>query len=307
MAKKRVKMGLAYFVTIIAALVIIGGLGIYLLTHYTVENNSDGLQNQLADDTPAQAVSDESYVPTSAESRTGLFIYDSGKSRSDGICIALIRLAADIGEIDIVPLQSDILAEVDGTQNTLYEFYRLGGITQCKKAVENVTGIAVDKYMKLSENAFTIFADYMGNISYDVPYNLIYENVQTGETIIIKSGEQTLDSTALCKLLTFPEYKNGEEYRAVVMGTALTALINQGTSGILRDGMDTVFSVVINGDIETDITRYDYEDVSRALSYIINNYSSPVRAVIPSGVYDGNAYVLDESFTSILPSRLYLE
>ncbi|MCC8042456.1 MAG: LCP family protein [Oscillospiraceae bacterium] len=309
MAKKGLKLGLTYFCIIIGAIVLIGGAGIFMFTRYlSTESSESSLQDQLADDdTGYTYVSDEDYVPSFSESRTGLFIYDSGADRSNGICIAVIRLSADNGEILVMPLQSDIYAEVDGTGNTLYEFYRVGGITQCKKAVEAALGITVDKYMKLSESTFNSFANYMGNVSYTVPYNLVYENTSTGESIIVKKGAQILDSNTLCKVLTFPEYKNGEEYRAVTVGTLIVSLINLGADGMLRDNMDTVFTNVINGNIETDITKYDYDDVSRAMSYIFSNYDSPASPVMPSGTYDRSGYyILDDSFIAIIDDVLYL-
>ena len=182
----------------------------------------------------------------------------------------------------IVPLQSDIKAEADGKVNTIYEFYRLGGASDAKKAITAATGIEIDRYMKFSKDSFTLFSNFMGNVDYEVPYNLVYENETTGESTIIKSGRQTLDSGTLRKVLTFPNFKGGEEYRAKVVGTITVDLINSGASGMLRDGLDSVFTSVINSDLETDITKYDYDEAKPAIEYVLDATSTPAQVGIPA-------------------------
>ncbi len=304
--KRSLKLGAAYFFTIVFTLALIGGGGVYVYNKYlNVDSSSSSstLQAQLAEQGNV-IVSDADYEPTSEESRTGLFIYDSGTSSTNGICIAVIRFVADEGSFIVMPLQSDIYATINGEGNTLYNFYKQGGITQCKKAVEETLGITIDKYMKLSESAFITFADYMGNIVYDVPCNIMYGK----DSVVLKSGTQEVDSSALCKLLTYGSYDGGEEYRAIVIATAVKLLLNSGVKGMLADNMDLVFSNVINSSIETDITKYDYDDSSRALSYVVDNYSSPAKILVPSGTYNSDgSYQLEEGFLNILKSQLSIE
>ena len=102
--------------------------------------------------------------------------------------------------------------------------------------------------------------------------------------------------------LLIPNFKGGEEYRAKVVGTIAVDLINSGASGMLRDGLDSVFTSVINSDLETDITKYDYDEAKPAIEYVLDATSTPAQVVIPSGVYDDSKmYVLDDSFVQALP------
>ncbi len=305
MSKKSAKIAATYFVTIIFSLLLIGGAGYFILTRFMLDDNDN---NKI---TPAQTAapvtSADEYEPTAADSQTLLFIYEEEKKLSSS-CFVLARFIPAESKVAIAPLQSDTCLTVDGSTNTLYEFYRLGGSADAVKAVESTFKINIDKYMVMSSESFTTFSNFMGNISYDVPYNLIYEDTATGDTTIVKSGTQTLDSVTLKKVLTFPEYKSGEEERARVVGTIVTELINSGADGILRDGMDAVFNDIINSDIETDITRYDYDESKTAISYVIDNSSSPAQLVLPSGTYNDNGcYVPDESFISVLPKLFSIE
>ena len=303
MSKKGVKIATTYFITILVSLVVIGGGGYFIIMYYL---NTDIKENDI---TPLRtsAVNSADYAPTYEDNLTALFIFDSEK-RFDGVCFVAVRVLPADGRVVVMPIQSDTYAEVNGKANTIYEFYRLGGTGDAVRAAENALGITVDKYMKLTETSFAIFADYMGNIVYNVPYNLVYQNEQTGEHIIMKEGETILDSESLRKILTFPDYKGGEEYRVTVCGTLITQLINSGCEGILKDNSDTVFTDIINSDVETNITRYDYDDTRPAIKYLLDQNDNPAEMNIPSGVYNENGqYVLDDNFRNALTTIFALD
>lgn len=307
MAKKSAKIAATYFITIILSLVLVGTVGYFALNAYLNGDTGSGIK-PAGDDVqdPYAALSDE-YVPSYSHSQTLLFIYEPEK-RQTATCFVLARFVPMDSKVVIVPLQTDICVEVDGKVNTLYEFYRLGGTADAVKAVEKALGVSVEKYMKFSKDSFTQFSNLMGNFTYNIPYNLIYENESTGESTVIKSGEQILDAATLRKVLTFPDYNGGEEYRAKMVGAMAVELINSGSKGMLQDSLDVVFTDIINSDIETDITRYDYDANKAAIEYVLDNNTSPAQIVIPSGVYnENNCYVLDESFIQALPSWLAME
>lgn len=308
MSKKTAKIAATYFITIIASLLIIGGAGYFLLRPYLTDSEQGEMSAIKPDSTEnVTLVTAEEYAPTYEDSRNVLVIYDTEK-RSSAVCFVLAGFVPAENKIVIVPLQSDICTTVDGKSNTLYEFYRLGGTADAKKAVSAMTGLTIDKYLKFTKDSFTLFSDFMGNVEYDIPYNLVYENEAAGESTILKSGRQILDSVSLRKVLTYPNYKGGEEYRAKVVGTLGAALVNSGSSGILKNSLDTVFTDIINSDIETDITGYDYDEAKPAMEYVLSNTDTPAQIVIPSGVYnENNCYVLDESFVQALPRWLSME
>lgn len=306
MAKRRTKIAATYFLTIIISLVVIGGAAYFGITKYlsSTSNSNDNVIKPVENTSP---VSGADYAPTAADCQTLLAIYEPEK-RLTAACFMLVRFAATENQIVLCPMQSDICTELDGKSNTLYEFYRIGGSTEAVKAVEKATGIKIDRYIKFNRDSFTLFSNYMGNISYDVPYNLIYENPETGESTVIKEGEQILDAVSLRKVLTYPLYSGGEEYRAKVVGSIAASLINSGATGILHDAMDSVFTDVINSDIETNITRYDYDEKVTAMKYVIEKNRSPAQLIIPSGSYnENNCYVLEDSFLNALAARFTAE
>lgn len=305
MSKRSAKIAATYFLTIIISLVLIGGGGYLVINKYLNKTpDRNGIDDIVIDDGAAQ---DTEYAPVFGDGRTILFIYEAEKSQTS-TSFLLARFAPADNKAVLVPLQTDIACELDGTANTLYEFYRLGGTSSAKRAVEKFTGLTVDRYLKFTKDSFNTFADFMGNVEYNIPDNLIFQNPSTGESTVIKSGNQILDSNTLRKVMCYPNYSGGEEYRAKVVGNLAAELLNSGSRGILRDSLDSVFTDIINSDIETDITRYDYDEDKPAIEYVLSNTSEPAQLVIPSGSYNENGcYQLDDTFVDALPRWFAME
>lgn len=305
MSKRSAKIAATYFLTIIISLVLIGGGGYLVINKYLNKapdkNSMDGI---VIDDGASQSAE---YSPVFGDGRTILFIYEAEKSQTS-TSFLLARFAPADNKAVLVPLQTDIACELDGTANTLYEFYRMGGTSSAKRAVEKFTGLEVDRYLKFTKDSFNTFSDFMGNVEYNIPDNLIFQNPSTGESTVIKSGNQILDSNTLRKVMCYPNYSGGEEYRAKVVGNLAAELLNSGSRGILRDSLDSVFTDIINSDIETDITRYDYDEDKPAIEYVLANTSEPAQLVIPSGSYNENGcYQLDDTFVDALPRWFAME
>ena len=118
MAGKSAKIALTYFITILVTLLLIGGLCVYLL---------GDIMNPDTVNTPSveldQMGNGSSYVPTVNDNRTTLFIYESQKKMT-GTCFMLVRLVASEQKLVLVPIPADTCADLDGSENSIYEFYR---------------------------------------------------------------------------------------------------------------------------------------------------------------------------------------
>ena len=300
MAKKSSKIAITYIVTILATFLIIGGI-CYLLLERVL--NPAPKQQSLPSIEPVISAAEE-YVPSPKDSRTTLFIYDSEK-RLSGSCFVVVRMIADDRNIAIMPIPADTAAKVNGTTNSIYEFYRTGGTGRAVSAAESALNIDIDYYVKLDNNSFETIIDLFGGVDFDVPYNLIYTNPATGEESILREGKSYLDSNGLRKLFTFPEYNSGEEYRAKMIGIALTDLINANVASGFSSHIDDYFSAIINSTIETNYTAYDYAEQSDAMKYVADSSDRIAQLVAVSGSYDENSlFVLDESFVRAVPEWL---
>lgn len=299
MAKKSTKIALTYFITIIVTFVVIGGLG-YLLLEY--------LQNPPADSAEEVTImpldNQEGYVPAEGNNVSTLFIFDSEK-RLSGTCFMLARTVATERKLVLMPLPADTAAKLDGTENSLYEFYRLGGAKKAVSAAENCTGTKIDYYMKMDNESFSTMVSIFGGIDVNIPYNLVYTNPDTGEETIYREGSTYADGDVLRKILTYPVYNAGEEYRAKILGVTASDLINKNVTSGFSSHVDDYFSAVINSHVETNFTAYDYEEHSEALKYIASSNERIAQLVTVTGAYnENNFFELDENFVRAIPEWL---
>ena len=301
MAKKGTKIALTYLITILVTLLIIGGIGFLLLREIMEPEEEKDSSINLE-----QLTQLEEYVPSAANDKTTLIIYDSEK-RMNGCSFMVVRMIASERYMVIMPIPSDTYANADGTENSIYEFYRLGGTADAVKAAEAATGVKMDYYLKLNDESFYTLVDIFGGVDFNIPYNLVYTNPDTGEETIFSEGEMYLDSRLLRKVITYPQYNSGEEYRAKMTGVAVNDLINRNVSQGFSSHIDDYFSIVINSQIETNFTAYDYEEQSKAIKYIADNDENVCRLVTVTGAYNENSlFVLDENFLKSLTERFKL-
>lgn len=302
MSKKSAKIAVTYVVTILVTLLVVGAFGMYMLKLISSKETKDPSQNVVID----QMVSSDEYKPSVSDNRTVLLILDTEK-RESASCFLIARFLAVEKQLVFMPLPSNTKAAVDGSSDSLYNFYRNGGTASAVKAVENCTGVKIDKFIKFNKDSFTNIIDIFGGVDYDIPYNLIYDNPTTGEETIIREGETYLDSSTMRKVLTYPNYNSGEEYRAKCLGIIITDMINTNVDANFASHLDDYFSSVINSTIETDITSYDYDEISNAMKYVIRNYDRLATFVLTSGTNDENGlYELDANFVKSITEWLKL-
>ena len=298
MAKRRSNLGLVYFSIVLISIALVGGASYFMINHYLHGSSTEDIE----EGTETSAPSDQ-YVPSVLDNETTLFILDAEK-RSSGTCFVLTRLLPEECRLVIVPIQSDTAASLNNDSGTLYDLYRNGGASAAVHSVEVMFGVKVDKYVCFKKDSFDIFSAMMGSINYDVPYNLIYEDPNSGDSTIIRKGIRELDPVTMRKILTFPEYKSGESSRISTVGAIVTDLVNSAQKTRVPNGMDQVFKSILDNGAETDITIYDYKDKKEALIYVAQNSEKAGELMLPRGSYNENEqYVMDEEFVKSVKTR----
>lgn len=111
----------------------------------------------------------------------------------------------------------------------------------------------------------------------------------------------------LRKVITYPLYNSGEEYRAKIMGVAINDLINRNIDENFSSHVDDYFSAVINSTAETNFTAYDYKEQSAAMKYVASGDDRVSQLVTVTGAYNADGlFVLDENFLKSLTERFKL-
>ena len=144
-------------------------------------------------------------------------------------------------------------------------------------------------------------------MDFHIPYNLEYSNPDTGEETIYREGDLYLDSRDMRKIITYPLYNSGEEYRTKMAGVAVSDLLNRNIASGFSNYVDDYFSTIINSSVETNFTAYDYEEQSGAIKYVVESDANVCQLLTVMGTYNENSlFVLDEDFVKSLPERLNL-
>ena len=300
--KRKAKIALTYFVTIILTIVLLGGTAYFIISNYVFADpkQAPSIDSSALLDENAH----ESYVPSILDDKTTLLIFDAEK-RQTASCFLIVRFLPSERKAYVMPIQSDAEVDNGGTPSTIYEVFRTSGTSKAVSCIENVTGIKIDRYMKFDKDSFTNAMDVFGGVNYNVPYKLVYENEVASEVTVIDEGTQFLDATLIRRVLTYPLYKSGETYRSKVLAMLVSDLFNQNLNKGMSDRLDSCFSTIINSGAETNITSYDYNERKKALEYVLDSTDDAVLPVIPFGEYNqDNRYVLKADFVKALPEML---
>lgn len=301
MAKKSTKIAITYVVTIVVTVLIIFIVGFVMMK--SMNRSSEELENVEV----TSSTSPEEYVPSVLDNQTTLFILDA-EDRIDGTVFILTRLLPSERRFVVVPLQSDMYVNTSGTESTLYEYYKNNDVAGAKQAIQNIFGITIDKYIKFDKTTFEKAAARFENVNHVFSYSLIGENELTGETTVIRSGNQTLSPSDLTKAFTYWDYKDGETERMAEVGAIFTDFINNSHTRY-QTGLDQIVSGILGLNPDTDITEYDYEFKKDAIHYMVDDtVSGCAELVLPSGTYDSaSRYVIDSDFVSALKKWFSLD
>lgn len=298
MAKKSSKIALTYFITIIMTLLIIGGVCYYFLLKDTLFPNNNSASGT------APVILEDDYIPSAEYDKTTLIIFDSAK-RMSGCCFMLARTYAAERNLVLIPIPADTYAMVDGIENSIYEFYRTGGTKKAVSAAENSLRLNIDYYLKLNNDSFGTLVSVFGGVDFNIPYTLTYVDPDTGEETIYHDGEIYMDENDFRKIITYPLYNSGEEYRAKMLGVAAADLVNRNVSEGFSNHIDDYFSLVINSTVETNFTAYDYREQSETMKYIADAGYNIARLITVTGAYnDESLFVLDDGFLNAVPDWL---
>ena len=111
-------------------------------------------------------------------------------SRSDSMMLA--QVSPGSGRIQLLSVPRDLLVEVEpGVEDRINTAYAYGGVEQAAAAVENLTGIAADRYAIVDFGGFEEAINALGGVTLEVeePIRLGIE----GRRVYIPAGRQELD------------------------------------------------------------------------------------------------------------------
>lgn len=260
MARKKKKTGhvaIPFLITLLLGIVGMGGIALYVF-------------NKIGDEPPEVKEMQTSITkPTAADNMTLLFILDEKEKTNLPTTFLVARVLPAEKKLVFMTFPENMLAVVNGSNDTLAHFYKNGGIQPVKDALADQTGIEIDRYIILDSESLQKICNIYGGVYYIVP---------TGTQTFIDSTEpQYLGPSQIEKLITYPYFDKGEIQRSCVTSDLLAEMVNLTDNERIVQTMDSNFRALINLVVETDITSVDYNDEKNALKYMYkygNNIAS---------------------------------
>lgn len=281
MAKKKKKTGhvaIPFLIALLLGILGMGGVAVYVF-------------RQIGDK-PQEVKEMQTSItkPTDADNMTLLFVLDEKEKTVLPTTFVIARVLPAEKKLVFLSFPENMLAVVDGQNDTLANFYKNGGIQSVKAAIEDQTGIVTDRYMILDTESFQKICNIYGGVYFVVP---------SGTQSFIDSPEpQYLGPTQIEKLITYPYFDRGEIDRSAVTSDVLSEMVNLSDSERIVSSMDMNFRTLINMVIDTDITSVDYSNEKNALKYLYkygNNIAS-FRIVTGEEGENGDIFMISDNF-----------
>ncbi|GHU53668.1 hypothetical protein FACS1894132_06480 [Clostridia bacterium] len=239
----------------------------------------------------------ESYTPTAADNMTMLLIVDPRSAAQEPYTFILMRFLPADRKIFIMPLPERTLTNVSNQRDTLDSFYLNMGVVKTEQAVENATGIKIDRYLHCNSDTFAKITEVFGGVNFLVPKE--FEST-------IGRGEYLFTSSDINDLMFFAYYGGGEKERVIKAGTILTGLINQSSKSKVSENFEDKY-ITLKDLIDTDIdSAYFYGQVL-AVKYLLEHSSAPAEFVNPNGTYAmEDQFIFNPEFTKTLADKFKL-
>lgn len=284
-----------YFLLSFSVAFLVLSLMFFFLMNAVHPSTPPSLERKLEE---AAMPSVESYIPTAADTLTVLFIGAPAREASAGSYI-LARFDPVTGSVPIVAFPRQTLVEGPSGAETLSDLYRYGGAEYVRGALAATLGVDIDRYARLSVDAFISAADTIGAVEFDLPYELVIG--EPGMQVTLRRGKQLLDGKKVSEIIRCETYEGGELTRCAVAGDLAAAIVDQRMDVALSTLADNIFERVINL-IDTDISYPDYENRKMAAQFMARLEQKPAKPLPVGGSFSENKreFTLSDTFIAEL-------
>ncbi len=291
MAQKRRKktgsIALPYLVTIFIGILLIGGGTFLFMNHLGLL----GGEKELPEPTPRQIT-----TTTYADNHTILFILDEPNADQASATFLLMRSIPKEKKLVFVGIPSNTIALVGDTQQSIKTAYANGGASAAVEFTDYVFGIKTDRYMKLDSAALVKLCDILGGVTYPVSEDVAGFN---GD-----GSDQYLNSSQIERLITYSMFAGGEEERAYITSSLVSAMMNQADGKRLADNFDNSFNSIVNL-ADTNITAVDYKKHKVAIKSMLEYGRTIGSFYIMEGEAAYDDYIASETFLNDFRERFF--
>jgi LCP family protein required for cell wall assembly len=221
--------------------------------------------------------------------------------------IILFNYSPENDKLNMLSLERDTRVKYDGRRMKLNAVYAAGGIDGIREEVSEITGITADYYIVFDFKGFRKAIDALGGVTFDVPFNMKYDDPVQNLHINLKKGSQLLDGKKAEQLVRYRKgnkkgsgYIDGDVGRIKMQQEFIKALIEQKASFKYITKIDDILAV-LDEHVKTDIGFKEISKYAGGMSDLkngkVNAYSLPGESSMIDGVW---YFILDPEETEKL-------
>ena len=179
---------------------------------------------------------------------------DASGVRPDSIM--LMHVDGNEGRVTLLSLPRDSKVLYEGRHVKLNTLLALTNDEGKREAIENMTGVSIDYYIKLKVGVFARIVDALGGLRYTVEEDMQYRDRAQGLFINLKAGEQILSGAECEEYCRYREYVMGDLTRTQNQRKLLSELLRQKLKLQYVTKLPAIFSI-LKEETATDITAGD--------------------------------------------------
>ena len=190
--------------------------------------------------------------------------------------------------------------------NSIYSYGGEQGMDFLEKQIEELLGVEIDYYAKISFKGFVSLIDSIGGVDYNVKKRCYY-NDKMGLVIDLYPGEQHLDGEKAIQLVRFRTgYARADLERVEVQRDFLKAFLNQALSKEKIMSNPKAYIDTVTEYVETDVTLGDISMLLNAVEGFDGNnfkgYTLPGEDEYKNGV---SYYIYDDAEIKKMIDEVY--
>ncbi len=171
----------------------------------------EGLIEYKSSDIPGSLVADGKYRKISADT------------------ILLVCVSKERKEFAFTAISPGTIIKRGDSTVCLADIFESEGIEAFIGAVNALVGIPIDRHAIVSLNEFPKIIDIIEGVEYNVPCDMLYEDIEADIHIDLKQGLQKLNGEKALQLLRFDRYENTTDSRLKTTSSFARAMMNKMT------------------------------------------------------------------------------
>ena len=230
-----------------------------------LKENDFKFRNIIASINPdAQTTTEETTVPDVLSGRVNFLLVLSDSTTGALRYASILNTDLNTLSMRMYMLPDDTFVTANGYTGNWSEQYLYGGMNQLVLAVEEMTGISIERYMSTNDRSFLDTLKLFDNITYTVPESV--NCILNGISYTIEAGTQQMTPDTVQKYLIYLCDNDMYEETANLLCGIINSYL---TPGIVYKS-DSLFKRLSNI-FDTDISAMDYAKYSEKIASFITN------------------------------------